>query len=306
MDFDNSWHALMRPGDAGAYFDLRPREKFQAGASSYSEINAWWLAEISRLIYRQESDEIGSAARGPTRDQILRSVGLREVTFINDAWAQCAVVRSGESAEAPFAILVFRGTQHPRDWLTDLEVIPLGWQGKGIVHRGFGSALLAVWERIEECLDALGGPVFYTGHSLGGALATLAASRRPPHALYTFGSPRTGNREFAATMRGMRAYRVVNNRDAVTAIPPSWSGFRHVGELRYIARGSRMLQNPPRGTVAADRQERSRAVPTSPDTRRRFVDPPQMMADHAPVNYVAHLERAVSLTSPSRPGPPLS
>jgi len=99
-------------------------------------------------------------------------------------------------------------------------------------------------------------------------------------------------------MRGQRAWRVVNNLDVVTALPPRFMGFRHAGELRYIARDDRTLADPSPEAVAADREERSRALPRPPDARRPFAGPPQPMADHAPVNYVAHLERAVE-----RPGP---
>ena len=50
MDFDNSWNAVGKPGLATRFFDVLSQTKFEADATSYSKINAWWLAELSRLI----------------------------------------------------------------------------------------------------------------------------------------------------------------------------------------------------------------------------------------------------------------
>ncbi|KAL5728433.1 hypothetical protein ACHQM5_001518 [Ranunculus cassubicifolius] len=67
-----------------------------------------------------------------------------------------------------------------------------------------------------------------TGHSLGAALAVLAAdelstceTRMPPIAVYSFGGPRVGNRGFAnrITNNGVKVLRVVNSQDVVTRVP---------------------------------------------------------------------------------------
>jgi len=69
-----------------------------------------------------------------------------------------------------------------------------------------------------------------TGHSLGGALATLAAfdlskSRvidKSKMQVYNFGSPRVGNYEFSRAFadEGIPSYRIVNSRDPVSQAPP--------------------------------------------------------------------------------------
>jgi triacylglycerol lipase len=295
MDFDNSWDALLKPGDATVYFDNLSLEKFQVDATSYSPINAWWLAELCRLIYRQGADEVDPPPKGPTRQEILKEVGLEQVEFFNASDTQGSVIKTSESANARFAVLVFRGTNALRDWLTNLNGTPVSWPGGGVVHEGFRNALDLVWDDVSKCLDSVECPIYYTGHSLGAALAALAASRRTPRALYTFGSPLTGDKEFASTLSGTGVYRVVNNRDAVTTVPPH--GFDHLGELHYITHDGGMLVNPDDDTVARDRLKRDCIPIFSRDWLRHFTDAPEPLADHAPVNYVAHLERLFSAES---------
>jgi triacylglycerol lipase len=76
------------------------------------------------------------------------------------------------------------------------------------------------------------------GHSLGGAMATIAASRlhnvEKVVTLYTFGSPRVGNAEFVRLMSGVTHYRFVNNNDLVTTIPLWIMGYRHHGQVMYF------------------------------------------------------------------------
>lgn len=83
--------------------------------------------------------------------------------------------------------LVFRGTeQHIKDTITNLTLDTLPSNtGKVEIHQGFKNALDAVWREIEAALTPLTCPIFYTGHSLGTALATLAAARQPPSASST-------------------------------------------------------------------------------------------------------------------------
>jgi len=76
--------------------------------------------------------------------------------------------------------------------------------------------------------------LYITGHSLGGAMATICASRMVARGivvsgLYTFGSPRVGDAEFVAHL-GTTHFRFVNNNDIVTKAPPLMCGFRHHGQ----------------------------------------------------------------------------
>jgi len=85
-----------------------------------------------------------------------------------------------------------------------------------------------------------GRAVWFCGHSLGAALATLAADRYAhTQGICTFGSPRVGDDIFAsawtAAFQG-RSMRFVNNHDIVTHVPPPILGYRHVDPRRLIAR----------------------------------------------------------------------
>lgn len=294
MNFDNRWDAVFKPGEATVYFDVLSDSKFECDLPSYSRINAWWLAELCRLIYRQGADE-GEGAAGPSRKELLAGVNLDEVDFFNEGDTEAALIKPIDSSAVQFAVLVLRGTNDPRDWLTDFNAIPNGWAGGGLVHKGFAKALDLVWDKITASLDKnvpSGCPLFIAGHSLGAALATLAASLRLPRALYTFGSPRVGDSEFGETLSGVNVFRVVNNRDVVTTLPPPLP-FHHIGELHYITHEGGMLANPDDDTVARDRLKRDRLSFLSLDFSKLFTDAPEPLADHAPVNYVAHLERQV-------------
>jgi triacylglycerol lipase len=294
MEFDNSWDAVLKPGKATVYFDVLSKTKFEADATSYSKTNAWWLAELCRLVYRQGVDE-DEQAKGPTRKEVLAGVKLDEVEFFNQKDSQAALVKTTDSSDVRFAALVLRGTDALMDWVMNFRAAPATWTGRGRVHKGFSEALDKIWGNVVGSLERnvpADCPLFITGHSLGAALATLAASLRPPRALYTYGSPRVGDDDFAATLSSVPAYRMVNNRDVVTTVPPPLP-FHHLGELHYITHDGGMLVNPDDDTVARDRLARDRVSFFSRDWHKLFSDAPEPLADHAPVNYVAHLERQV-------------
>ena len=95
----------------------------------------------------------------------------------------------------------------------------------------------------EQVASFAGYSVLVTGHSLGGALATLSAFEVASTfldrqvLLTTFGSPRVVNAEFARVlgkMPNLRAYRVANELDPVTRVPPANNGFHHVGHMVWL------------------------------------------------------------------------
>src|SRR5262249_29958292 len=151
------------------FFDRSPLPQFEPNTNSYSPSNAWWLAELCRLIYRHDIEEDKSPP-SPLRSTFLAKVGLRQQSFFNSprTGTQGFLV---ESIRAPFfAALVFRGTeQTPRDFKADLDALtePLGNEGVN-VHEGFLEALDSVWQdQVAPSLEKVKLPLFYSGHSLG-------------------------------------------------------------------------------------------------------------------------------------------
>ncbi|HXJ60038.1 MAG TPA: lipase family protein [Verrucomicrobiae bacterium] len=303
MKESTSFEALMDPGEADDFFDVADLPAFDPRATNgFDRTNALWLAEFSRLIYRRDSDEFKRPAGFRTRDEFLGPHGWRQerADFINLDGTRAALF---VNLALPCGVLVFRGTSSLGDALTDAQFLPDNWlQARGKVHRGFRDALERVWNRIEGKLRQFPHPVFFTGHSLGAGLATLAVSRAlienkmpRPAALYTFGSPRVGDAVFTSTLSGVYHCRVVNDKDIVTTIPPPLL-FRHDGELHHLK---------PDGFVevrARDADEvpsLSSAILSGTSALLKDIGAglrtaalPQHLTDHAPRNYTARLQAA--------------
>ncbi len=278
MEFDDSWHALLRPARAESYFQMADRRPFTPGAQGFSRTNAWWLCELSRLIYRQGDEEQGYRPSVPDRNHYLRRVGLREIRRFSSGTNYAALVIPEKEDADPFAVLVFRGTFGFEGWFSNLNAVQVPWPGGGAVHCGFRNDFAGLWRTLGGALDRMDAPVFYTGHSLGGALAILAAAQRPPEAVYTFGAPRVGDAVFLQTLRHTRIHRIENGRDIVPTVPPSVIPFDfcHPGTAYPLPpRHPRAPANPP-GRSAG---------------RLAIANPPEFLSDHAPVNYTAALER---------------
>ena len=165
---------------------------------------------------------------------ICQQWGFPKCQFIERADTQCFVAGNSE-----FALISFRGTKAIRDWLINLNTISFA-RDYGRIHRGFWFAFESVSKLIHEAIDQLGTPkVIITGHSLGGALAVVAAAewihnkKHDVQSVYTFGQPAVGNKTFAEYLNSnLNNYqRVVNDDDLVPMVPPH---FRHAGELKHF------------------------------------------------------------------------
>uniref|UniRef100_A0A0D9W700 C2 domain-containing protein n=1 Tax=Leersia perrieri TaxID=77586 RepID=A0A0D9W700_9ORYZ len=169
-------------------------------------------------------------------------------------------------------VVAFRGTEQSKwkDLVTDLMLVPAGLNPERLggdfkqevqVHSGFLSAYDSVRNRIIALVNNAVGymdedsaenipkwHVYVTGHSLGGALATLLALELSSSqmaksgvifvTMYNFGSPRVGNRRFAevynATVKD--SWRVVNHRDIIPTVP-RLMGYCHVEAPVYLKFG---------------------------------------------------------------------
>ncbi|EEE61315.1 hypothetical protein OsJ_15419 [Oryza sativa Japonica Group] len=169
-------------------------------------------------------------------------------------------------------VVAFRGTEQSKwkDLLTDLMLVPAGLNPERLggdfkqeiqVHSGFLSAYDSVRNRIIALVKYAVGyqdeedgenipkwHVYVTGHSLGGALATLLALELSSSlmaksgvifvTMYNFGSPRVGNRRFAEVYNAKvkDSWRVVNHRDIIPTVP-RLMGYCHVEAPVYLKFG---------------------------------------------------------------------
>ncbi|KAK3276593.1 hypothetical protein CYMTET_15346 [Cymbomonas tetramitiformis] len=135
----------------------------------------------------------------------------------------------------PHIVVVFRGTVEAsiKNWAEDLKVwsiSPYKEFPDVYVHGGFyESYARSLRFQVHEILHSLPPdmPLYITGHSLGGAIATLCAfdlvrtKTREVAAVYTYGQPRVGSFDFAHTYKELLSnhFRVTHNRDLVPHIP---------------------------------------------------------------------------------------
>lgn len=144
-------------------------------------------------------------------------------------------------------IIAFRGTESKEDILTDLKItqvtLPLFDIADFLcpyVHSGFSEQFFSVNTHLENHIEEKNKIVF-TGHSLGGALATIGSlyySVMYPEkdiSCVTFGSPRVGDELFANYFdkHVKTSYRYVNDNDPVPCLPTRWR-FKHVKGLQWL------------------------------------------------------------------------
>ncbi|KAG5495988.1 hypothetical protein JIQ42_02872 [Leishmania sp. Namibia] len=176
---------------------------------------------------------------------------------------------SGIDHVAKHIVVVFRGTSNAVNWLYNLDFWLTQYpnprcQPNCKVHRGFYNAFNSLRLKLIQDLVAMhklnpSYTFFITGHSLGGAMALLAAlelaagnswdqavadsdaqphgavprlSRQLPVELYTFGEPRVGNQDFskwtASVFAKHQRFRITHARDPVPRLPPRMFSYLHV------------------------------------------------------------------------------
>lgn len=279
IPYDPSREALLHPG-------LRPT-LFRDGDADVLTVDAV-CAECARLAYVRF--ENGDAERGILREALER-IGASDFSDFDANGTQAVAVtlpRAGE-AGGRYALLAFRGTEPDRltDFGADLRVSTDAGPRGGVVHAGFLRAFRAVEQQIGDwlALHATGVRVF-TGHSLGAALATLAAARWPGARLITFGSPRVGDEDFGATVGG-EVTRYVDCCDIVCRVPPETPWYTHVAPSAYIDRDGVLGAASPEA-AAADRAA-ARVDYLEKFAWRTGTVLVRDLADHAPINYVRAL-----------------
>ena len=174
---------------------------------------------------------------GKEAKAIFKTLGWTGHKFFDHDGAQAHVVWNKKEVA-----VCFRGTEPTEisDILADLNAWPdKAMVGDGLVHNGFQNELEKLWVDItKELTPHLSKKLTICGHSLGGAMATICASRLQMdidvHCLYTYGSPRTGTSDYIKKFEHVRHFRFVNNNDIVPTVPLWLMGYRHHSDPMYI------------------------------------------------------------------------
>ncbi len=212
--------------------------------AAYSDRTAALMAYFASLAYSGDI-EVKGVIRPPPP---LASIGFNHLTSfhnnLTDGWAYIA--ESGQ-----LIVLAFRGTQSTLNWETNFHaalIHPPDTDPRLLVHRGFYNAFeklsdgaKGIGQKMTELAKDTNGqvPIYIAGHSLGGALAQIAAAvlgSDQVAACYTFGSPRVGNYVFDLWVKPP-SYRLINYADIVPQVPlpiPFVSSYRHSGDARYM------------------------------------------------------------------------
>ncbi len=190
------------------------------------------FAELFRLAY----------AAPEAVENIVYDAGLDQCSFIARDGAEAYVFDNRFDC-----MIVCRGTA-PNQW-NDIQADANAWtvaSEVGRVHSGFHSEVNELWPLLEQQIKENQRPMWFSGHSLGGAMAAVCAVRcktspipSNPQAIFSYGAPRVGDRSYTTFLK-VKHYRWVNNNDIVPCVPPRWLGYRHMGQEIYINRRGRI------------------------------------------------------------------
>lgn len=217
----------------------------------------------------QDADQFNAAQTGPltlpnalfmAKCSFLAYSNRYSVDRLLERWklTPCEI-KQGESTQffsssnEKMLLVSFRGTEvsQLQDILADASFSLRSWRDlPGKMHNGFTRALDEVLDdldaRVEGELKNTNRKLWMTGHSLGGALATLYAAYRVLKmkslaGVYTFGCPRVGNVEFCQAVNqtlnqgGIRIFNFVNDHDIVTRVPARLMGYGQIGSVCYMS-----------------------------------------------------------------------
>ena len=143
-------------------------------------------------------------------------------------------------------VFVFRGTSEAQDIIINLNVKRVPYLNKPmLVHAGFLEQFESLKLALVKTVEKYSGKVekiLCVGHSLGGALATLASGHfgslyngKLPVTCHTFGSPRVGNVAYSEWFSRQVAVhvRITNELDPVSQMPISHR-FQHCSDAMCI------------------------------------------------------------------------
>lgn len=257
---------------------LNLKSKLTGPIANMSELRKSLLfAELAMIAYNDDA-EVREA---------VSVIGFDQVVFFDRDGSQAYKIANQNEV-----VITCRGTE-PNEWndiQADANAIAALAETAGKVHSGFKQEVDDLWPMIEKELKGCDQPIYFTGHSLGAAMATICAQRcflshmdAMPKELYTYGSPRVGCKKYINYCE-LDYKRWVNNNDIVTRVPPPWMGYRHTGTEFYI--NSKGVV----GSVRGWRRVRDRLRGLFSGLLRFKID---YLSDHSVRDYIQHIVNAV-------------
>lgn len=191
----------------------------------FDERTAIFLAAVCSQAYAQYSHPDGQFVV-PEFYEVVASFNAKSVTGHSERFG--FILQSEDRI-----IVAFRGTSSATDWISDAIARQGKYkcvQGAGKSHLGISNIYYSAREQILTALATLSArkSLMITGHSLGGALATLCAvdmavnSAFSLPSVYSYGSPRVGDPTFVKVYSGKvdQSFRIFNRYDIVPRLPP--------------------------------------------------------------------------------------
>jgi triacylglycerol lipase len=182
------------------------------------------------------------AADAYAEEPVVRTLG-QELGFPNIEFYNLKGAQAYRFENDTDIVIACRGTQPNQfnDLSADLKAFPVKAETCSRVHRGFKAEVDELWPEVSKDIEhRLDKDLWFCGHSLGAAMATIMASRcyldwdfPDPQELYTYGSPRVGWPGYVDGLK-VKHIRWQNNNDIVTHVPPGILNYKHHGDLHYI------------------------------------------------------------------------
>ncbi|TKR93364.1 hypothetical protein L596_007836 [Steinernema carpocapsae] len=213
-----------------------PQKKSYPSPSPYFNWTHNFSLELAHLAF-----DHAAAAYSPTPKPCLEPYGSKLIKRVaipcDRVWDECwAFV----SLSKEWIVVSFRGTvnrlQLTIEILDDVLFPKSSFEAGGAVVHYFSAAFSTVWPELNATIADLkevypNRSLLFTGHSLGGALASLASTQfafdhkdsvnSSELLLVTFGQPRVGNMDYSVAHDRLvpNSWRIVHAKDLVAHIP---------------------------------------------------------------------------------------
>ncbi|KAL7625674.1 hypothetical protein AAE478_004895 [Parahypoxylon ruwenzoriense] len=220
------------------------------GALRYSIGNRAFYAQYSGASYC--NSEVAPGSIVTCSENVCPKVTAAGARVVATFGGEITDIQGFVSSDDTNKVIVvsFQGSTSIRNWITDFEFIqvPCDLVDGCLIHLGFKTAYDEIEEELLAALATARGAhpnyrIIFTGHSLGGAVATVAAgyvrSKKAYAAgadVYSYGSPRVGNNAFVkfVTAQAGGEYRVTHQDDPVPRLPPLILNYRHTSPEYWL------------------------------------------------------------------------